>query len=75
MKESPLYWALYCNHKEIFKYLIENNAEINQKGDRGNSIVMEIMKFKNKDLFEYIIDRNPDFTIKNDEGENGFDLL
>lgn len=71
---SALYEAAKADHREVFKRLIKNGADINLKNEQGNTMLHLAVINNNDKAVDLFIEFGADLSIKNHKGQTALDI-
>ncbi len=70
---TPLYSAVLSGKIEVVKFLLNNNASINQKNFMGETALYAAVENENKEIIKLLIHYGADINIQNYDKKTSFD--
>ena len=66
--DPALIWAVKKKYMDIFKHLLDNNADLNIQNSMGNTTLVEAVRWERMEIVKLLIDNGADLNIQNDIG-------
>lgn len=65
---TPLMHYILCHDFDMVKYLVEHGADVNMKGEYGDTAIFSAISNKNLDILKYLVENGADVNIQKQNG-------
>ncbi|KAH8726635.1 ankyrin repeat-containing domain protein, partial [Phaeosphaeriaceae sp. PMI808] len=66
---TPLMYAIKQDNRDMVSFLLDNNADVNVRGERGQTVLHIATQNRNEDIFKLILkSKGLDFDARDDNG-------
>lgn len=73
MKWTALHYAVFADHADIARLLLEKGANINAQSPNGSSVLMMAVYEGHEDMARWLVGRGADTNVKNENGDGALE--